>query len=206
MSTPTPAGSKPAPTGPQNAATPQSHAHLAAFSSPAQRSVNSPAQRTQAGKSPFGTTAHPPGSTSNTAAMNHPTTGSSASGAGRLLASSPAAAMLNFDSPAGMALSLSNMGGLDGGIGMGISMSGLSALNLGTSMGGRGDDEDRRKRLEAVVNLLKSRPARVCPEGLELLSKRVGMEVLLEPPDGPTKDGTRECAIAGGSVLIDVSS
>jgi hypothetical protein len=113
--------------------------------------------------------------------------------------------MLNFDSPAAMALSLSNMGGLDG-IGMGISMSGLSALNLGTSMGGRGDDEDRRKRLEAVVNLLKSRPARVGPEGLELLGKRVGMAVLLDPSDGPRKNGTRECAIAGGSVVIDASS
>ncbi|KAF2403756.1 hypothetical protein EJ06DRAFT_546889 [Trichodelitschia bisporula] len=202
MATPTPSSSAiKGSSAPINAATPQSHHHLGSFTSPAPRSVPSPTTyRTQAGKSPFNAASHQPPSSSTI--QNHPTGGSTGSGANRLLGSSPAAAML--ESPAAMALSLSNMGGLDGGIGMGISMSGLSALGISASMMGRGDDEERRKRLEAVVALVKTRPGKVSPEGLELLARNCGMEAMLDPPLAPRRNGTRECAIAGATVLVDV--
>src|ERR1700753_1521564 len=96
--------------------------------------------------------------------------------------------------------SLSNMGFTDSGVGMGINMSRMSGL------GGRGGDEERRKRLDAVINLLKSCPSRLSPESLEILGQRQGLASLLDPSDGPRKDGTRECHLAapGETVGIEI--
>jgi Mediator of RNA polymerase II transcription subunit 1 len=100
--------------------------------------------------------------------------------------------------------SLSNMGFGDGGVGMGINMSRMSGLNLGTSMGGRGGDDERRKRLDAVVHLLKSCPSRLSPEGLEILGQRQGLASMLDPAEGPRRDGTRECHLAAPGETIGV--
>ena len=130
--------------------------------------------------------------------------GASVSGASaELLGSSPAGAMAGFESPAALRLSLSQFAGLEGGVGMGISMSGISALGLtGSSMGGRGDDEERRKRLEAVLGTLRTRNGRVSEEGIEKLSRRHGLEALWEDR---RKDGVKVLSIAGQTMLIDVS-
>lgn len=120
-----------------------------------------------------------------------------------LLGSSPAGAMAGFESPAALRLSLSQFAGLEGGVGMGISMSGISAFGLtGSSMGGRGDDEERRKRLEAVLGILRVRSGRVSEEGIERLSRRHGLEALWEDR---RKDGLKVLSIAGQTMLIDVS-
>lgn len=194
------------------AATPTSFTHLPAFSSPAPRSVQSPATapRAQAGKSPGAgpatTPAQPAAAAAATAALNHPT--------GRLTGSSPAAAMLGFDSPAALGMGLG--GALDGGVGMSISMSGMSGLGLGAGMGmgmgmgigGRVDDEERRRRLEAVVAVLARRPGRVGREGVERLARKHGFEYQEDTKDvrADVKKGRKLLTIAGQTVLIDVSS
>ena len=120
----------------------------------------------------------------------------------RLLGSSPAGAMTGFESPAALGLSLGQFAGIEGGVGMGISMSGISTLGLGgSSMGGRGDDEERRKRLEAVLGKLRTKNGRVSEEGIERLSRRCGLEALWEER---RKDGTKVLSIAGQTMLIDV--
>src|ERR1700759_4558542 len=188
--------------GAQNASTPQSYAHLNPFSSPAPRSVPSPATvRNQAGKSPFNAgSTQQTGTASATSTQNHPTVASSGSGPGRLLENSPAGILPGFDSPGTMLPSLSNMGFVDGGVGMGINISRMSGL------GGRGGDEERRKRLDAVISLLKSCPSRLSPESLEILGQRQGLASLLDPSDGPRKDGSRECHLAapGETVGIEI--
>ena len=96
------------------------------------------------------------------------------------MGSSPAAGM--FDSPAAMALNLSSMSGLDGGVGMGISMSQMSGLGLGLgSVGARADEEERRRRLEGVVSRVGAHPGRVSRDGIERVGKRLGLEVQWEP-------------------------
>jgi hypothetical protein len=196
MATPSATASK---TTAQNASTPQSYPHLNPFSSPAPRSVPSPAAvRSQgiAGKSPFNhaSASQQSGGASNGA--NHPTVGSTASVPSKLGQNSPAGIIPGFDSPGMMLPSLSNMGFGEGGVGMGIHLSRMSELQMGTSMGGRGGDEERRKRLDSVVGLLKSCPSRLSPEGLEILGQRQGLACLLDPTEGFRKNGTRECHLA----------
>ena len=120
-----------------------------------------------------------------------------------LLGSSPAGALAGFESPAAMRLNWSQFASLEGGVGMGISMSGISALGLtDSSMGGRGDDGERRRRLEAVLGTLRVRNGRVSEEGIERLSRRHGLEALWEDR---RKDGMKVLSIAGQTMLIDVS-
>jgi len=119
--------------------------------------------------------------------------------------------MLNFDSPAALGISLGNLGALDGGVGMSISMSGISGLGLmGSSMGGssRVDDEERRKRLEAVVGILAQKPGRVSREGVERLARKHGFEYQEDTKDvrEDIKKGRKLLTIAGQTVLIDVSA
>lgn len=209
MSTPTPSN-RDAAKGTPAASTPQGH--LGPFSSPAPRSVPSPIDKrsggaSQASKSPFNVPTGGPTS-SAVGALNHPTVGSSTGGTNTIsggktaLGSSPTpAGVLNFDSPGTMAFSLSNLGALDAA-GMGLSVSGMS--NLGMPTLARIDDEERRKRLEQVVAMLRTRTPKLSPEGLELLAKRCGLSVFLDPPGGLRKDGTRDCIMAGGTMEIEV--
>ncbi len=190
----------------QNGATTPNYSHLTAFSSPAPRSVPSPAaHRVQAGKSPFNAASQAQSAAASGSQTQH--VGSSSIGA-KHLGSSPAPGMINFDSPAALGLSLSNMGVMEGGVGMGISMSGmsmggLSGLELvGSSMGGRGDEEERRRRLEAVLTLLSDKPSHVSQEGVERQSRKCGLEVMWEDA---RKDGGRLLSIAGQTVIVDVS-
>lgn len=116
----------------------------------------------------------PKRSPANAATLQHHHTGSSHS-----------IPPLNFDSPGATALALS--------------------LNLpafsGTSNGHvRGDEDERRRRMENIVNLLRTRPGRVSEEGVERLAKRTGLEYIWEGPPG----GPRMLSIAGTGVLIDV--
>ena len=93
---------------------------------------------------------------------------------------------------------------VDGGVGMGISMSGMSALGLGgSSVGRRSDDEERGRRLEAILAILRVRTGRVSEESVDRLSRRCKMEVLWEDRK---KDSSRVLSIAGQTMVIDVRS
>ncbi|KAF2643598.1 hypothetical protein P280DRAFT_256776 [Massarina eburnea CBS 473.64] len=74
-----------------------------------------------------------------------------------------------FDSP--HILSILN----EGGIGMGISMSGMGMSQLGFSQMGRGDEDERRRRLENIIGMLKTRPGRVSEEGITALCRKEGL-------------------------------
>ncbi|KAK7734609.1 hypothetical protein SLS57_000306 [Botryosphaeria dothidea] len=210
MSTPTNHPARHPPQAPNAAATPsQQQQHLGAFSSPAPRSVPSPAdqRRTQqAGKSPFNTSGAATSSAMvASASQSHPTV-SSASGSKTLIGSSPAAATaaISFDSPGALNIGLGALAGLEGGVGMGISMSGMSGLGLGmgltSSMGGRPDDTEQRKRLEAIIATLKARPGRVSREGMERLARQLGLssEVLSD------SHGEQQLLLAHTSFMLDI--
>ncbi|KAF2468439.1 uncharacterized protein BDR25DRAFT_344187 [Lindgomyces ingoldianus] len=90
--------------------------------------------------------------------------------------------MINFDSPAALGLSL------EGVVGMGISMSGMgisvSGMGLTASAMGRADEDQRRRRLESVIAMLKTKPGRVSEEGIIALCKKEGLEVMGEMQSG----------------------
>ncbi|KAI9826671.1 MAG: hypothetical protein M1819_007305 [Sarea resinae] len=139
--------------------------HLAAFS-PA-RSVPSPATAAQqkSQRSPFVGNSHAPNALSSTPNTN---------------------AALNFDSPSAAAtlgLNLGNIGTLTG------------VDNVGGSVNVRGDEEERKRRIEAILDILRTRPGKVSPEGVERLARRTGLDCLWE--------GTT-LSIAGSSMMVDV--
>lgn len=122
---------------------------------------------------------------------------------GKLLGSSPAGP-INFDSPAALALNLGSLSTLEGGVGMGISMSGMSALGLGGSSIGRASDEERRRQLENLIDIVGTRPGRVSAEGVERIARKYGFEV--QPDDDRVVPGGIDKAldIAAKSVLLEV--
>lgn len=96
--------------------------------------------------------------------------------------------------PAGMGIA-SGMSPLGGGAsGVNGSLSGIGTVGV------RVQEEERRRRMEAVVALVGTRWGRVCQEGLERAAKRVGLECLWEEGRG----GKRTLSIAGNGVLVDV--
>ncbi|KIW07513.1 hypothetical protein, variant [Verruconis gallopava] len=184
--------------GAHNAATPQSQPLLPNFTSPAPRSVPSPAAQRQSGKSPFAASTQAQ-SASSTTAQNHPTVGSSGSASKHLLGSSPAAGVMNFESPMPMSFSLSQMGNVEGGVPMAPGMSGLSALGLMPITGLT--DEEKWRRLNDVMERLKARPGRVSLDNLRALGKRLGFEEMLEQP----RTGNTILSFAGRTVLVEMT-
>ena len=124
--------------------------------------------------------------------QNHPTGSSTHSGG---------AGALNFDSPSA-ALGINLPEGV-GGFNMLPSMSGMSGIGglqmgLGTSMGGRGTDEEVRKRLDAVLSIVGSRSGRaVDREGIGRLAKRFGLDCEFDKNSG---------IIAGKTLAIDIDT
>lgn len=172
MATPTPLKQPPHPH--QQAMTPSSFTnHLGTFSPlpTAPRSV---------GQSPAHLSKKSP---ANAATLqNHP------SGIGSSV-SNPGSGGLTYDSPTAAALGLNlnlNLPGLVEGV---------------TNTNARGDEDERRRRIESILEKLKTRPGRVSQEGVERLAKMTGFECLWQ--DG--LEGARTLSIAGSGVLIDVS-
>lgn len=161
-----------------------------------------PPQPSKTGRSPFFTTfpdlmRH---SQSNSSSAPHPPT-----------------LLVGFDSPstaAGLgALGGLNIAGLNGtptasgmGMGMGMSMGmgiGIGAVAASTVHARDAEDESRR-RIDAIVALLRQRPGLVSEEGVERLAKRMGLECLWEDGPGAEGEGGRTLSIAGNNVLVDV--
>ncbi|KAI5927399.1 mediator of RNA polymerase II transcription subunit 1-domain-containing protein [Camillea tinctor] len=110
--------------------------------------------------------------------------------------SQTASAPVNFDSPSAAAalgaLGLNELG-LDN-----ISMGGLVAN------GGRTDEEDRRKRIDAVVEALWNKDSgRVSDKGLERLALHFGLERLWEPGQSGAEND-RILIIAGQTIAVEV--
>ena len=125
---------------------------------------------------------------------------------------------MNIDSPATLA-QLTGIGGVEMGLGMsmsGMSQMGFGNMGMGMELGGSRsvqaravDDEERRKRLEAVIATLRTRPGRVSEEALERLGRRLGLDTQCDPPLGQAKpgwNGVRQLTIAGQTFMVDISS
>jgi hypothetical protein len=113
---------------------------------------------------------------------------------------------MNFDSPSTAAA----LGALGPGMGIGIGDLALDAagglvlapggLGAGT---GRGEEDERRKRLQQVIDILKVNKGRVSEEGVERLAKRVGLDYVWEDQMG--SGGTiRTLFIAGTGLSLEV--
>lgn len=152
------------------------------------------------------------------ASQNHPSSktliGSSpaaATGGGGGGAGSTGAGAISFDSPGALNIGLNALAGLEGGVGMGISMSGMSGLGLGmgltSSMGGRPDDTEQRKRLEAIIATLRARPGRVSREGMERLARQLGLssEVMSDTYSVAGGTGEQQLLLAHTSFMLDIT-
>ncbi|KAK4201413.1 mediator of RNA polymerase II transcription subunit 1-domain-containing protein [Triangularia verruculosa] len=100
----------------------------------------------------------------------------------------PSVAAVNFDSPsAAAALSALNMGSLDAGL---------------SGFLGKTSEDERAKRLDAMINILSQRKGLVSEAGLERLAKRLGLEVFWDTPvGGETK---KSLIIAGAALELSI--
>jgi len=117
--------------------------------------------------------------------------------------------LVGFDSPSSAAAVVNGLGGLNiaGLNGTPTATGTTSAAAAGasfaaSSVSARDNEDERRRRIEAILGILRQRPGRVSEEGVERLAKRTGLECLWE--DGMGEGGGRTLSIAGNNVLVDV--
>ncbi|KZF18960.1 hypothetical protein L228DRAFT_251497 [Xylona heveae TC161] len=97
--------------------------------------------------------------------------------------STPNAAALTFDSPSAAAS-------------LGLNLAGIGTPSgMGGLVNARSDEEERARRIEAILQLLRSRPGRVSEEAVERLAKRTGLDCLWEE---------KTLSIAGSALLVDL--
>ncbi|KAI9860477.1 MAG: hypothetical protein M1813_006136 [Trichoglossum hirsutum] len=94
--------------------------------------------------------------------------------------------LLNFDSPSAAAA-----------LGLNLNIPGLENPTSGNV---RGDEEERKRRLEVMLATLRKRPGRVSEEGIERLAKGIGLEIYWETGEA----GKRTLTCAAKSMLLDV--
>ncbi|CRK41062.1 hypothetical protein BN1723_005003 [Verticillium longisporum] len=108
-------------------------------------------------------------------------------------------APLNFDSPSAAAA----MGALGIGGGLDLGLDNVSVNGLG-GLGGLTGEDDRIKRLDAIIDIIGNAKGRVSEAGLERLSQRTGLNKIWEDhrtPDGKVK---KTLVIAGHGLQLDV--
>ncbi|KAK0619285.1 mediator of RNA polymerase II transcription subunit 1-domain-containing protein [Immersiella caudata] len=98
---------------------------------------------------------------------------------------------VNFDSPSTAAA----FSALQIGAGLDLGLQGLDGLGAL----GRSTDDDRAKRLDAVIDTLSTTKGVVSEAGLERLAKKLELEVLWE--NGMGVDAAKKSLIVGGSAL-----
>lgn len=99
------------------------------------------------------------------------------------------------------------------GLGAFVTRTGMTPAGMGADLGGmaegiggtlaltaRDQEDERRRKIERIVDLMGRRWGRVSPDGVERCAQRVGFESMWEGGSGPK----RTLSIAGQGVLIDV--
>ncbi|KAL7623318.1 hypothetical protein AAE478_006999 [Parahypoxylon ruwenzoriense] len=107
-------------------------------------------------------------------------------------------AMVNFDSPSAAAAL--------GALNVGINDLGLDTISVGglVPSAGRTDEEDRKKRMEAVIAALWAQNSgRVSNQGLERLALHLNLECLWEDVKG-AGDNAKTLIIAGQTMAVEV--
>ncbi|KAK4463389.1 mediator of RNA polymerase II transcription subunit 1-domain-containing protein [Cladorrhinum samala] len=104
------------------------------------------------------------------------------------VAGHPSASAVNFDSPSASAA----LSALQMGVGMDL---GLQGLNLG-----RSTEDDRAKRLDAIIGILGQSKGLVSEAGLERLAKRLGLDYFFET--GMSGSSKKTLIIAGAALEL----
>ena len=99
------------------------------------------------------------------------------------------------------------------GLGAFVTRTGMTPAGMGADLGGMAEgiggtlaltahdqEDERRRKIERIVNLMGRRWGRVSPDGVERCAQRVGFEYVWEGGSDPK----RTLSIAGQGVLIDV--
>lgn len=103
-------------------------------------------------------------------------------------------AAANYDSPAAAAM---------GAMGLDQGVDNVSVAGLNQPLIGRNNDDERGRRLRAVLDLLKASKGRVSEAGLERLAKSLGLECLWEEAMGKNSKA-RTLIIAGSALAVDI--
>ncbi|KAI0134275.1 mediator of RNA polymerase II transcription subunit 1-domain-containing protein [Xylariales sp. AK1849] len=104
---------------------------------------------------------------------------------------------VNFDSPSAAA-ALGALG-MNGSLDLNLDHLGMGALGLG-----RADEDDRKKRMDAIVATLKAGgKGRVSNEGLERLARSIGLECLWEDNHGRGSK-SKTLFLAGHGLAIEI--
>lgn len=101
---------------------------------------------------------------------------------------------INFDSPTAAALgTLPPLGD--------IALDANGGLILGGA--GRTDEDEKKRKLQQVIDILKVNKGRVSEEGIERLARRIGLECLWEDQIG-SSGSSRTLIIAGTGLSVDI--
>ncbi|KAF4584124.1 Mediator complex, subunit Med1 [Ophiocordyceps camponoti-floridani] len=104
----------------------------------------------------------------------------------------------NFDSPSTAAA----MGALGIGGSFDMGLENVAALDgLGSALAG---EDDKLKRLDAILKILAEKRGLVSEASLERLAQRIGLELLSEEQTTPGGRKTRTLAIAGSAMALDI--
>ncbi|KAF6816250.1 hypothetical protein CSOJ01_03099 [Colletotrichum sojae] len=111
----------------------------------------------------------------------------------------PANGALNFDSPSAAAA----MGalGISGGLDIGLDHVGVGGFG---GLGGLGSEDDKIKRLDAVIEILGKAKGRVSEAGLERLTVRSGLTSMWDEHRSPDGRKTKMLVIAGQALTLDI--
>ncbi|KAH8699625.1 mediator of RNA polymerase II transcription subunit 1-domain-containing protein [Ilyonectria robusta] len=108
-------------------------------------------------------------------------------------------APLNFDSPSTAAA----MGALAMGGGLDMGLESVSVAGLG-HLGALVSEDDKLKRLEAIMEMLNKKKGLVSEVGLERLAQRIGLDCLSEEQTASNGRKTRILVIAGSAIQLDI--
>ncbi|CAK3743415.1 hypothetical protein DOTSEDRAFT_70579 [Lecanosticta acicola] len=214
MSTPTPSN----PAQP-NSASKKATGHVTTpshlgLSSPAPRSIPSPAatRKDQAGKTP---TNHPTASSHGSKTLGGTPMMPNLSQTGNTSNSSPGAHNVSFGTPSALAGLGVDMGSGTPGLMNMSTPAGASSMmpsmsELGFTTGGkRNEDEERRAKMRKVLKSIGRSKGRVSEESIARISRRVGFATTIDretlsPEEKERLVGNRDFSVAGNHVVIDV--
>ncbi|PKS07581.1 hypothetical protein jhhlp_006186, partial [Lomentospora prolificans] len=119
------------------------------------------------------------------------------------LAGHPSTGPLNFDSPSAAAA----MGslGMANGLDMGLDNVGVAGLAGFHGLGVLAGEDERLKRLDAVINTLSHKKGYVSEEGLERLVQRIGLDCIWDTHTDPSGQKMKMLVVAGKALQLDIS-
>ncbi|GAB0134978.1 hypothetical protein EsDP_00003330 [Epichloe bromicola] len=106
----------------------------------------------------------------------------------------------NFDSPSTAAA----MGALGMGASFDIGLDNVGVTGLDAIGAALANEDDKLKRLDTILKLLRTKKGLVSEASLERLAQQIGLELLSEEQRTPGGRKTRTLAIAGSAIALDI--